>query len=62
MERSKLTIGQKVTVTPRHTNLDLSPKPSKKMFVRELKKGNCAGLSFRKNGKSIYGILYEIIS
>lgn len=31
------------------------------MWVRELHNKNLAGLSRRKNGKHIYGILYEII-
>ena len=56
-----LKIGQKVRVVPEWTNKD-KPKPKeKRMYVRELKKGNCAGLSHTKDSEHIYGILYSII-
>jgi len=62
MQRENLKIGQQVLVTPLHYNKDLPAPKSTKMYVRELKEGNCAGLSHRKNEKRhIYGILYEII-
>ncbi len=64
MERKKIKIGMKVVVTPLHTyNEDGSIKihPQKIMWVRELHNKMWAGLSFRKNGKSIYGIIYPII-
>ena len=62
MKRQDLKINQQVLVIPNHTNKDLTTPKSTKMYVRELKEGNCAGLSHRKNEKRhIYGILYEII-
>ena len=59
-----MQIGTKVRVVPKHTyNEDGSIKHHKEtvMWVRELHDKNCAGLSRRWNGKSIYGILYDVI-
>lgn len=64
MERSKMKIGMRVRVVPVHTyNEDGSTKryPEHTMWVRELHNKKVAGLSHRKNSKSIYGILYEVI-
>lgn len=61
MNRAELTIGQKVKVVPAWTNTDLPAPPEKEMYVRELHNKKTAGLSFRKTGKHVYGILYEVI-
>lgn len=62
MKRSQLKIGQKVLVIPIHANEDKpAPKP-KQMYVQELNKGLCAGLSYaRYKPRSIYAILYSVI-
>lgn len=61
MKREELTIGDKVIVCPDHTNKDLpAPKPFK-MVVRELHNPHTAGLSHRKNSRSCYGIIYDVI-
>lgn len=65
MKRTKMKIGQRVRVVPKHTyNKDGSIKhhPEKVMYVRELHNKLVAGLSYKPTGKKhIYGILYEVI-
>lgn len=60
-----LKIGQKVLVTPEHTNKDLPAPRSKIMYISEKTKGNCTGLSYKRNEKdpyNIYGVLTELIT
>ena len=64
MNRTKMQIGTKVKVVPKHTyNTDGSIRhhAEKIMWVRELHNPSFAGLSYRKNGKNLYGIMYEVI-
>ncbi len=64
MKRSELKIGQRVLVIPdrKYTDMvNMGPVKQYKMWVRELHNTKTTGLSHRKNGKSIYGILYSVI-
>jgi hypothetical protein len=63
MERTALTIGQKVRIIPEHTNKDL-PAPKESIgYVRELHNKKVAGISRQPSGNEdcIYGIFYSII-
>lgn len=62
MTRKELRIGQRVWITPIHTNRKKKAPKKTLMYVRELHNETTAGLSRKKTGKTgIYGILYEII-
>ncbi len=60
MQRSDLTLGQKVLLIPNNP-VNGRKSPEKTMYVRELHNEKTAGLSHTRDSEHIYGILYDVI-
>lgn len=61
MKKSEAKIGRRVRIIPEHTNKDLLSPKEKLVYIRENHSQTCAGVSYRKNGKHCYGVLYEVL-